>query len=1127
MNVILTLLLALALALHAQQDTASLSGLITDPQGAAVGGAQVQVVQIDTGAIFRAATNESGFFTAPALAVGRYEVRVEYTGFKRFVRSGITLQVGQSGRVDIQLEIGQQAETISVSADAVLVDTGSATLGQVVDNRRLQELPLNGRSALAFTFLSPGVVSNSGPTQSGFGDRGIALSSVSINGGPNALNAQMIDGNNNTLSFVGEVSIPPAVDAVEEFKVQSGPMSAEFGFTAGGAVNLVTKSGTNQYRGTVYEFLRNDKLDARNTFAPVRLPLRYNQFGGAIGGPILKNRLFGFINYEKYLLRRSSPRFASVPIEAWRNGNFSNLRTAAGALIPVFDPATTVQNPNGSGLVRTAFPGNVVPASRFDRVTPQILKFYPQPNKAPINEFTQQQNYQDSNPSRIDWQQWNWRVDYRINDRHTVFVRYTQAQHDPFNTSIFTEQIVGDARDDNQTNRNAVATHNYTISPTALNNLRVGINRQAFTFASQSSGDWSSRLNLPANMVGIAFPQMDFGFGSIGGGALGFRGSFNWDMQDTFTKVTGNHTLKLGLNFRAQQGNNQQGTNLGGSYNFGGLTTNPQVPAGTGSGLAQFLLGEVASATAQRVSGASWAGNAWSVFAQDDWKVSRRLTLNLGLRWDWQQRPVERNNGQINFDLNQRDPATGLAGLIVFAGQNGAPRTFLGESYRDFGPRFGFAYDLTGRAKTVLRGGYGIFYPSIFWRPFFGNTQFFSTSSTNYAALAPGARAFRFQDGLPSEPIGVPGIATPANSLLGQGVSIRENDNSTPLTQQFTASLQHEMKGWFLEVAYAGNKGNAFAANGYNINQLSVDRRRELGRSAQDIVPNPLAGRVPGGLGAATVTRERTLLPYPQYQGVTVLNPLLGNYSSHQVQLTVRRNFRGGLFVNFAFTGGKKMSDSNLSPTNDFGFEATGETGFQDGYFNRKLNRSVDPNDVARRAAITVLYELPFGAGKPFNPSQRVLRAIVSGWQVNSIAILQTGLPLAIRGANNFISDRPNSTGVSARLDDPTRTRWFNTDAFVNPADFFLGNVGRTLPDVRTPPTRNFDLSLMKNTRIRERWNLQFRLEAFNAFNTVNWGTPGTSFSPGPDGRNISATFGQIFSARDARVTQLGLKLLF
>jgi hypothetical protein len=1116
-----------ALPMFAQQSTATITGTVTDPQGASVVGAQIRVIQTDTSAVFRTTSNDSGNYTAPGLAVGRYRVEVEAQGFKKVIRSGIVLQVNQNARVDIGMEIGAVTESISVTAEAALVDTGSATLGQVVENRRLQELPVNGRSALAFTFLTAGVVSNSGPTQSGFGDRGAALSSVSINGGANALNASMLDGNNNTLSFVGEVAIPPAVDAVEEFKVQSGPMSAEFGFTSGGAVNLVTKSGTNEYHGTLYEFLRNDKLDARNTFAATRLPLRYNQFGGAIGGPVLKNKLFGFFNYETYLLRRSTQRFASVPIEAWRGGDFAELRTAAGALIPVYDPATTRQNPAGSGQVRTVFPGNVVPRNRFDQAAPKILAFWPQPNKAPVDNFTQAQNFQDAAVSKIDWTQWNWRVDYRFNDKQSVFVRYTQARHDPFANSIFTEQTVGDARDDDQTNRNAVATHNWTLSSTAINNLRVGLNRQAFTFQSQSSGDWSERLGLPASMVGLAFPQMNFGFGAIGGGALGFRGSTNWDIQDMVTKVAGNHSVKVGVNYRTQQGNNQQGTNLGGSYNFGGLTTNPQSPAGTGSALAQFLLGEVASASTQRVSGASWTGASWSVFVQDDWRVTRRLTLNLGIRWDWQQKPVERNDGQINFDLTQRDPVTGLAGAIVFANRNGQPRTFLNESYRDFAPRFGWSWDIFGKGKTVFRGGYGIFYPTIFWRPFFGDTQFFSTTTTNYAAQGAGQRAFLFSSGFPFPPVGVPGATTAPGALLGQGVNSREELGRTPMTQQWTVSLQHEVKGWLLDATYAGNKGNGFISSSYNINQLNIDQRRALGQSLFDIVPNPLAGRVPGGLGAATVTRERTLLPYPQYQGVNILNPLIGNYLSHQLQINIRRQFRSGFFASVAYTGGKKLSDSAQSPTQDFGFEAVGEQGFQDGFFNRQLNRSLDPNDVSHRAAITLLYELPVGRGKLWDPGNAVVRNVVGGWQINTIGIVQTGLPLIIRGANNFASDRPDSTGQSAKIDNPTRDLWFDTQAFINPRPFFLGNIGRTMPDVRSPGTVNFDLSLLKNARITERFRLQIRAEAFNFLNRVNLGTPGTSFSPGPDGKNISATFGRIFSARDARVVQVGLKLLF
>jgi hypothetical protein len=1123
----LILLAISALSLHAQQSSGTIAGTVTDPQGGVISGARVRVLQVDTSAAFLTKSNQSGNYTAPGLAVGRYEVQVESAGFKKIVRSGIVLQVNQNARVDITMELGQVTDSVSISAEAGLVDTGSATLGQVVENRRLQELPLNGRSALAFTFLTAGVISNSGPTQAGFGDRGVALSSASINGGPNAQNANTLDGNNNTLSFVGEVSIPPAVDAVEEFKVQSGPMSAEYGFTAGGAVNLVTKSGTNQIHGTLYEFLRNDKFDARNTFATTKLPLRYNQYGGAIGGPAIKNKLFGFFNYEKYLLRRSTPRIATVPLNEWRNGNFSELRTATGVLIPVHDPTSTMQNPNGSGLVRTVFPGNIVPQSRFDRATPKIINYWPQPNKVPINNFTQNQNFQDASVSRTDWTQWNWRVDYRVNDSHNVFLRYTQAQHDPFSNSIFTEQIVGGARDDNQTNKNIVATHNWTISPSTLSNLRVGINRQAFTFRAQSAGDWSERLGLPKNMVGLQFPEMDPGFGVIGGGAIGFRSSLNWDMQELVTKIQGNHTLKVGVNFRTQQGNNQQGAALGGNYNFGGLTTNPQSPAGTGSTLAQMLLGEVAGATAQRVSGASWVGNSWSAFFQDDWRVTRRLTLNLGLRWDWQQKPFERNNGQINFDLNQREPVSGLAGTITFAGVGGQPRSFLQESYKDFAPRFGWAWDIFGKGKTVFRGGYGVFYPSIFWRQFFGNTNFFASTNTAYVAQAPGSRAFRFQDGLPFEPVGVPGRATTPGALLGQGVSMLEADGQTPLTQQWTVSLQQEVRGWLFDVTYAGNKGNHFAAGSYNINALPIDQRRQLGLSLNDIVPNPLAGRVPGGLGAATVSRERTLLPYPQYAGVTILNPRLGNYNSHQIQINIRRQFRSGFFLSLAYTGGKKMSDSNTSPTQDFGFEATGEFGFQDGPYNRQINKSIDPNDVSQRAAITILYELPFGKGKSLNPSLPALRALVSGWQINSIGILQTGLPLIIRGANNFASDRPNSTGQSAELEDRSVKRWFNTDAFINPALFTLGNVGRTLPDVRTPGTVNWDLSLMRNIRVTERVKVQFRAEAFNFLNQVNLGTPSGSFSPGPDGKNINATFGTIASARDARSIQLGLKVIF
>ena len=1129
-QILLRVLLAsclLAGVAFGQQGGGAIFGAVTDQQDAVVGGATVIVTHVNTGSVFRTQTNDSGNYSAPNLAIGQYEVAVEMEGFKRAVRSGLTLQVNQRAQVDVVLELGQIVETVEVVGAAPLVDTGSATLGQVIENRRVQELPLNGRQALALTLLTAGVVANNSPTASGFGDRGIQLSSISINGSPNSMNNQMLDGNNNTLSYVGEVGVPPAVDAVEEFKVQSGAMSAEFGFTAGGAINLVTKSGTNEFHGTGYWFLRNDKLDARNTYASTKLPLRYNQYGASLGGPAIKNKLFGFFNFEQYLLRQSSPRISSTPIDPWRKGDFSDLRDAAGKPIIIYDPATTRPNPAGAGLVRDPLAGNIVPSNRFDPITPKILAFWPKPNATPNNPYTNAQNYRDASLNRVDWTQFSGKADYRINDRNSMFVRYSQAEHDVSGNSIFLDPTVGPDRSDNQLNRNAVVSDTHTFSPTLINSLRVGISRQFFTFRAVNGGkNWPSRLGLPSIIPDDQFPNINFGFGQIGGQAFGTRTSLNWDIQNMVTKIAGNHTLKMGANYRILYGGNQQGNGLSGTYSFSGLTTNPQKTAGTGYNLAQFLLGEVDSANIQRISGNSWHGDAWSFFLQDDWKVNRKLTLNLGLRYDYQQKPYERNNGHINFDPTRNDPATGLPGIVVYAGRDGQPRSFLDEDYNDLGPRFGFAYDVFGTGKLVARGGYGIYYPSIFFRAFLGDTTFFSTSTTQYTAQGPGQRAFLFAQGPPFAPVGLPGASAGPGARLGQSIGWTESDSTTPLTQQWNFSLQTQIRDWMVDATYAGNKGNHFIASGYNLNQIEPAIRFQLKQSLSDSVANPCAGLVPGGLGAAKTTRERTLMAYPCYSSVSVRNPRLGNYLSHQLQLTVQRRMSHGLLVNFAYTAGKRISDSELVPV-DWNLENSQDSGFQDGLYNRKVNRSLDPADVAQRGVISLLYELPMGPGKALNPNNPALNKIVGGWQVNTIGLMQTGVPLRIRGASNFQANRPNSTGQSAKLDNPTRERWFDTMAFVNPPDFTFGNVGRTLPDVRSPGTVNWDLSLIKNTQITERVNVQFRAEAFNFLNHVNLRLPNTSFSAGADGFNRSSTFGTISSARDARILQFGLKVLF
>ncbi len=1125
---ILILALATVTLALAQQSTGTISGIVADQQGAVIPGARVEVRNTGTNAVFATSSNESGVYVAPGMAVGEYEISVESDGFRRSVRSGVGLQVGQNAEVNVTLEIGQLTEVVEVFGEAPLVDTGGATIGEVIERKRVSDLPINGRGALALTMLTAGVISNAGPTNSGFGDRGIQLSSISINGSPNSMNAQMLDGNNNILSYVGEVGVPIAVDSVEEFKVQSGTMSSEFGYTAGGAINLVTRSGTNDIHGTAYEFLRNDKIDARNAFATTRLPLRYNQYGASVGGPIIRNRTFGFFNWEEYRLGRSSPRIRTVPIPEFLQGDFSQLRTAKGALIPIYDPDTTRPNPDGGGLVRDPYPGNRIPDAKFDPASQQVARWYPAPNKRPSNEFTFSQNFQDSAVRRVNWSQWNLKIDHRFSDKNSLFGRYSSARHQPSADNELTDPNVGRNRDDDQTNRNFVIQDTHTFSPTLINTLRVGTSRQLFLFETVGKYlGYAQKIGLPDSVPGDQVPQINLrgsggSYPRIGGGALGKRSSLNWDVQNMVTKITGNHTLKFGLNVRDLYGGNRQGGALSGAYTFRGLTSNPQQAAGTGDELAQFLTGDVSVATIDRILGNSWHGFNWSWFVQDDWKVTPRLTVNMGLRWDFQQKPYERHNGQINFDPNCTEPSTGLQGCTVFAGLDGQPRTFMEEDYNDFGPRLGFAYDLTGAGKTVVRGGYGVYYPSIFFRRFTGDVNLFSRTRTTYLTTTPGEAAFQFSQGFPHPFAETPGASAGPGARLGQSVNLRESDGTTPITQQWNASIQHQTGRWFFDIAYAGNKGNHFSANGYNLNQLHPDRRLHLGQTLSDRVPNPNKGIVPGGLGGSTITREQSLRAFPHHGSVTVYNPRMGNYISHQLQFNIKRPLSDGLLLHFAFTGGKKISDSTQVPV-DFGLvEQTNVNSYQDGLYARFLEKSIDPTDVSRRMVISVLYQLPFGRG-----SKSGINRLIGGWQVNSIGTVQAGVPLIVRGADNFQANRPNSTGQSARLDNPTAERWFDTAAFVNPPDFTFGNVGRALPDVRGPGTVNFDLSLIKDTFVGERVNVQFRAEAFNFLNGVNYRAPNASFRPGADGLNASATFGTITAARDARVMQFGLKVIF
>jgi hypothetical protein len=480
---------------------------------------------------------------------------------------------------------------------------------------------------------------------------------------------------------------------------------------------------------------------------------------------------------------------------------------------------------------------------------------------------------------------------------------------------------------------------------------------------------------------------------------------------------------------------------------------------------------------------------------------------------------------------NVKDSVNGLMGAIEYAGKGFTGSPLGSAPLSSFGPRAGVAWDIAGNSKTVFRAGYGIYYENVVSRDLFGNTAGFASTTTSYSA--PGGNsnlpAFRLSQGLPTPPTQPLGSALGPAAFLGGAVSYDQPGQSVPRSQEWNASLQRQLPGeWVVELGYSGNHASHLVAGGYNLNQLPT-ADYAMGTALQNLVPNPYAGIVPGSLGAATITLQQSLLAFPYYTSVTVRDPHLGDSIYHAGFLSAKKKFSNGLVLLASYTKSKLISDSVVIPDN-FGslLESNATvTGYQNGLYNRAGERSIDPTNVAQRLVVSGVYELPVGKGKLLNLANPVVNSVFGGWQTQGILTIQSGLPLVITGANNNLATRPNSTGQSPKLSNPTEYEWFNTAAFVNPPSYTYGNLGRSLPDVNGPGIVNIDLSLIKNIRLWERASLQLRAESFNAVNHVNLGMPNTSFVAGSNGSNSSSTFGTITTAAAARTYQFGAKIVF
>ena len=1145
----LTILCLLSVCALAQEFRATISGRVSDASGAAVVGAQVVVTNLETSAANRTVTSDSGDYVIPALQPGRYRLEVEASGFKKSVRDNLTLEVLARPTIDVALEAGAVTDSITVTADASRLETADASRGEVINGRTLVDLPLNGRNAFALATLVPGVNFVARSQTFTFlrttGNNGI--SSLALSGGQPRFNEALLDGVPNTGSD-GLIQFIPSVDATQEFKVQTNAFDAEFGRFAGGVINASIRSGTNDWHGTLFEFLRNSKLNARDPFAANIPQFGYNLFGGSIGGPVYlprfgeggkavyrgQNRTFFFFNYEGS--REGVPRafVSTVPTLLERQGDFSQtfVRQANGTAAPVviYDPATT--RASGTAFVRDAFAGNKIPAARINPIAAKLINLFPLPNAAG-DSITRASNYLLSFKDPVFDNGFVTRLDHRFSERHSVFGRYSQRRFQVVRQGNFKNEVTQDV--DDRIAPGFAFDDTLTLSPTMILNFRYGFSRYYNTGSAANAGTDPATFGFPAALSALlpvrAIPQVAIaGFTTLSGANKLLKSSEDsHTFRSGLTKIAGKQTFRFGGEYRVVRSNpGSFGAGAAGTYSFNSTFTrgpNPQVTSVTaGTSLASFLLGLGSGGSVDLNAATAEQGKYYGFYFQDDFRISRKLTVNLGLRYEWEGDYTERFNrlnrgydfttasaieqqAKTNYAANPiaEVPAASfnVKGGLLFTGANGQPRGQTNLDRNNFSPRVGVAYSLT--PKTILRGGYGLFYgaSTVLAESRLG----FSVSTpwvvSNDGSLTP---ANTLSNPFPNGLLTATGASLGLNTMVGQGIGFIDLNRQQPFTHQYSLTIQRELPGGvLLDVAYSGSLGRDLSVNqAANAIPLQAIRQAQqtfaaTGRNIlNDSVPNPFFGLITSGaLAARTVTRGQLLRPYPHFTGITQLNRSIGSSRYDAFQLKASRRFANGFSMIVSYTNAKQLDQLRFLNESD-----------------TALTKELSEFDIPQRLVVSSSYELPFGKGKRFFSSATgVGGKLVEGWQFNAIYQAQGGFPFDISGAE--------STGQSAEISNSERSvsGWFNTSVFRQRQTLELIGLAR-LPDVRSAGKNNWDISLFKTTTLSEKLRLQFRAESFNAFNRPEFSTPSGAFG--------TANFGKITSTNTfARQFQFGLKLLW
>ena len=1077
---------AIAMVAVAQTSTGSISGTVFDSSGAVIPNAQIRLLGTETGEVARGmSSGPDGTFVAALLRPSVYTVEVSAPGFKKLVREGITLRVDDQISLRLTLETGAAVESVTVSASADMVESTTNTVGQVVDDRAIQQLPLNGRNYLSLGNLTAGAAPTSRSrdrTFSAYGNRGLQ-------------NAFLLDGARNQNYLRGldnraRDAMRPSLEAIAEFKVQTSNYSAEYGASAGAVVNVVTKSGTNEFHGSAFEFLRNNAMDARDYFLPAssEQPLYIqHQFGGSLGGPVIKNRAWFHGAFQRTHISEGETNTATIPLDSQRNGVFSTA---------IYDPLSTAANPSGSGFVRTRFANDTIPVSRFDAIGKSLVDRFPSPNLP-----GEARNYVANPLQATRVNNATFRGDIRLTDADSLFARYS------FDDGTFSRLPTLPVGAQTGVDREIPARSwgvGYTriLTPTLVNEARFAYNYVGTVQDATLPFD-PIIANSLAPGIESSIPTFGVtGFATIGDQPNGFgnnplaKKSRVWNFSDNISWVHGKHTIKSGFDFQYLDIPTFAALQGRGSFGFTGVfSQNPQARPGTGSPIADLLLGYPNNITIGTPSDANERARNYYFYFQDDWSITQRLTLNLGIRYEITSPFYDANDRLANL-ITDEGP---LFNEYVIAGDSRVPRSLQTLDKNNVAPRVGFAY----RAGDgfVIRGGAGIFFAQ---DEGLGVSQRMTNNPPfvgfgGYSIISDQLRVsstIPLSGSLPERPAPV----SPESYELSPTGTVQIRSWPThavvPYVAQWNLSIQKEIsRDLIAELNYVGNSGvKLYGA--YEGNQ-----------------PIPGPGGVNGRRPLAGIVTSGSIL--------TVAPWVTSSYNGMSARL--ERRFAQGFSLLGVYTFGRSLDmQSNVDLCDGCGGSA-GAGAIVDARFNRRANYGLSDHHVAHRFVVSGSYELPFGTGKQWATSG-VSAAVLGGWALSGITTLSTGQPFTVTlnfdNANTGNTNWPNRI-ASGKVDNPTVDRWFDTTAFAFPAQYTHGNGGRNT--LIGPGIVSTDLSVQRNFSlpyVSERSRLEFRGEAFNLFNTPQFGTPNASLG--------NPSFGTIGgTARPNRQMQLGLRFLF